>query len=236
MIQLSRNTLQPSSRPGGVQKWAGKREKTKSKTSATAHKKHSPSHQVLRASKLQEIARKQSFLRTHPSFHSLPEDILKKFVDNAVIKDYKPAEMIIKVGEETVDHIVIVISGECVVETPVSLDYYRLQDKRFLLDLPSSTRPDIQRFLPKERRIFSQTQGDTSSCSSRTSGHSDDEADRPYQTAQITDESVSRYREYFRNEVKSVSSRQYHLILRRIGPKEYFSVSDFITKNKCNVA
>merc|ERR1719204_312541 len=246
MIQLSRNTLQPSSRPGGVQKWAGKREKTKSKTSATAHKKHSPSHQVLRASKLQEIARKQSFLRTHPSFHSLPEDILKKFVDNAVIKDYKPAEMIIKVGEETVDHIVIVIPGECVVETPVSLDYYRLQDKRFLLDLPSSTRPDIQRFLsrqltplqssvPKERRIFSQTQGDTSSCSSRTSGHSDDEADRPYQTAQITDESVSRYREYFRNDVKSVSSRQYHLILRRIGPKEYFSVSDFITKNKCNV-
>ena len=55
-------------------------------------------------------------------------------------------QMIIKVGEETVDHIVIVISGECVVETPVSLDYYRLQDKRFLLDLPSNTRPDIQRY------------------------------------------------------------------------------------------
>ena len=54
--------------------------------------------------------------------------------------------MIIKVGEETVDHIVIVISGECVVETPVSLDYYKLKDKRFFLDLPSSTRPDIQRY------------------------------------------------------------------------------------------
>ena len=56
------------------------------------------------------------------------------------------SQMIIKVGEETVDHIVIVMSGECVVETPVCLDYYKLQDKRFLLDLPSSTRPDIQRY------------------------------------------------------------------------------------------
>ena len=56
------------------------------------------------------------------------------------------SQMIIKVGEETVDHIVIVMSGACVVETPVCLDYYKLQDKRFLLDLPSSTRPDIQRY------------------------------------------------------------------------------------------
>ncbi|XP_063687372.1 uncharacterized protein LOC134820726 isoform X2 [Bolinopsis microptera] len=200
-------------------------------------------HEVLRASKLQEIARKQSFLRTHPSFHALPEDILKKFVDNAVIKDYKPAEMIIKVGEETVDHIVIVISGECVVETPVSLDYYKLKDKRFFLDLPSSTRPDIQRYISSDKRIFAQTQGH--SCSSRimstptksssSSCSRNSDGDRPYATAQLEEEAVSRYRDYFRNDVKSVTSRQYHLILRRIGPKEYFSVSDFIAQNKCNV-
>ena len=76
-----------------MQKWAEKREKTKLSEPSEKTKNSPESAQVLRASKLQEIARKQSFLRTHPSFHALPEDILKKFVDNAVIKDYKPAEV-----------------------------------------------------------------------------------------------------------------------------------------------
>jgi len=84
---------QPLTRKVHVQKWAEKREKTKLSEPSEKTKNSPESAQVLRASKLQEIARKQSFLRTHPSFHALPEDILKKFVDNAVIKDYKPAEV-----------------------------------------------------------------------------------------------------------------------------------------------
>ena len=91
MLQLSNKTANKTSLPHvPVQKWAERRP-AKNKT-PTSINSLSPA-QVLRASKLQEIARKQSFLRTHPSFHSLPEDILKKFVDNAVIKDYKPAEV-----------------------------------------------------------------------------------------------------------------------------------------------
>ena len=62
--------------------------------------------------------------------------------------------MIIKVGEEKVDHVMIVMSGECFVETEVVLDYYKLTDGRFLLDLPSSARPDISKLseLPFCRR------------------------------------------------------------------------------------
>lgn len=91
MLQLSNKTAsKTASAHVPVQKWAERRPaKNQTPTSVNSS---SPA-QVLRASKLQEIARKQSFLRTHPSFHSLPEDILKKFVDNAVIKDYKPAEV-----------------------------------------------------------------------------------------------------------------------------------------------
>ena len=55
--------------------------------------------------------------------------------------------MIVRVqGEETIDNVAIVMSGECFVETQVSLDYYKLNDKRFLLDLPSASRPDLQRY------------------------------------------------------------------------------------------
>ena len=100
ILHHGHSARQPSSSGRHVRKkWAEKRDKTKSVSKTTPRSSVdktvnlSPPGQVLRASKLQEIARKQSFLRTHPSFHSLPEDILKKFVDNAVIKDYKPAEV-----------------------------------------------------------------------------------------------------------------------------------------------
>lgn len=189
---------------------------------------------------------------------SLPEEVLKKFVDNAVIKAYKPAEMIVRVGEETVDHIVIVISGECFVETKVALDYYKLRDGRFLLDLPSATRPDLQRYRTHLASPVPHGTQASTTCSSRTMitpspNMSSNVSSATYYTgstslsnrssntsgrsvARISEEgAVSRYRQYFSNDVKSVSSKLYHLCLRRIGPQEYFSVSDFIFKNRCNV-
>ena len=63
--------------------------------------------QVLRASKLQEMAKKHEFLKTHPAFLSLSDEVLKKFVDNAVIKSYKPSE----VGPTTILSQILILLG-----------------------------------------------------------------------------------------------------------------------------
>ena len=53
--------------------------------------------------------------------------------------------MIIRSGDVKLDHVIIVMSGECHVETPVMLNYYKLNGGKFLLDLPTVKRPDISR-------------------------------------------------------------------------------------------
>jgi len=51
----------------------------------------------------------------------------------------------------------------------------------------------------------------------------------------LSTQSLSPYGKYFQNDVEEVSQKKYHLCLRRIKVREYFSASDCISANGCNV-